>query len=220
MRELRGVYAAILAVALGYGFILTLSAKMDLPSVIVTAVGLFFWMSLYSFIGGALFEARAGLGHEPVDSPERRHGRAARELERERLRLFDTVYAEARGGNLAGAWKTLLAELEQRGFDPELCDWLLERLTALADKPTANALANRLARELIARLLDRDNGRVVRVAGARLRSDPRFRPRSAAETLRIASLARLGGDPALAQALMVDFSQHFPGAPSRRETEG
>lgn len=218
VRELGVVYAAILAVALSYGLALVLLAKADLPSLPMLAVGMFAWLSTYSFIGGALYEARDGLGHEPVDSPERRDGRAGRELERERLRLFDTIYAEARGGNLAGAWKTLLGELDQRGFDPELCDWFLDRLTALADKSTANALANRLAREAVGRFLDRDNGRVVRIAGARLRSDPRFRPRSAAETLRVASLARLGGDPALAQALLVDFEQHFPGATAGKET--
>ena len=218
VRELGGVYAAILAVAIGYGFALTLLARLDVPTLLLTAIGMFAWLSIYSFIGGALYEARDGLGHEPIDSPERRGGKVDRALERERLRLFDTIYAEARGGNLAGAWKTLLGELEGRQFDPQLCDWFLERLSALSDKATANALANRLARELIDRLLDRDNGRVVRIAGERVKKDSRFRPRSAVQTLRVASLARLGGDPALAQALMVDFAQHFPGESRRNET--
>ena len=211
VRELGVAYAAILAVALGYGVALTLVVEWDVPTLLVTAFGMFAWLSTYAFIGGALYEARDGLGHEPTHSPERRDGRIGRELERERLRLFDTIYAEARGGNLAGAWKTLLGELEQRRFDPQLCDWFLERLSAVTDNPPANALANRLAREAITRWLDNDNGRVVRLARDRVLMDPRFRPRSAAETLRVASLARLGGDPALAQALTVDFAEHFPG---------
>ena len=214
VRELRGTYAAILAVVLGYALALYLLARLNLPSLLMLAIGMFACLSAYALIGGALFEARDGLGHEPIHSPERRQGKAGREIERERLRVFDAIYAEARGGNLAGAWKTLLGELERRQFDPELCDWFLEHLAALADKVAAHALGNRLAREAIGRALDRDNGRVVRIARERLHHDPRFRPRTGAETMRVASLARLGGDPALAQALLADFARHFPNEPA------
>ena len=216
VHELRAAYAAILAVVLAYGLSLYLLARLNLPTLLMVAIAMSAWLSVYALIGGALFEAREGLGHEPVDSPERRQGRAGREVERERLRAFDAIYAEARGGNLAGAWKTLLGELDARQFDPELCDWFLDHLSALANKAAANALGNRLAREAIGRALDRDNGRAVRIARDRLQHDPRFRPRTGAETMRVASLARLGGDPTLAQALLADFAQNFPNEPAAR----
>lgn len=61
------------------------------------------------------------------------------------------------------------------------------------------------------RALPRDNARVTRLVQRRLAADPKFRPRSGAETPRVAELSRLAGDCSSAQALLIDFEQHFPG---------
>ena len=120
---------------------------------------------------------------------------------------MDTIYGEARGGNLAGAWQTIERELALQNYAFEYYDWLLERLDRLDNR----RLAARLAQDYITRALGRDNARVTRLVQRCLAADPRFRPRSGAETLRVAELSRLAGDRSSAQALLVDFEQHFPG---------
>jgi hypothetical protein len=124
---------------------------------------------------------------------------------------MDTIYAEARGGNLAGAWQTIERELAIHEHAFEFYDWLFERLGKL-DNPR---LAARLAQQYITRALARDNARVTRLVQRCLAADASFRPRSGAETLRVAELARLAGDPSSAQALLLDFDRHFPGDVAR-----
>lgn len=201
---LRWTYWAIVAVAIAYGSVLALWQSSS--PILTTAVFSFAWLSLYALIGGGIYEAREELGHEAIDTPERRAERVARELERERAAFLDQVYGQARGGNLAGAWKTIERELAAQHYAPEFYDWLLQRLEALP----SDRLANRLAQDDITRALSHDNGRVLRVMQRRLRGDASFRPRTGAETLRVAELAGLAGDRRNALVLLQDFGQQFP----------
>ena len=98
----------------------------------------------------------------------------------------------------------------------EFYDWLLERLDRLDNR----RLASRLAQDYISRALGRDNARVTRLVQRCLAADPAFRPRSGAETLRVAELSRLAGDRSSAQALLVDFERHFPGDRGSRPGRG
>lgn len=111
------------------------------------------------------------------------------------------------GGNLAAAWQTIERELAVHDYAFEFYDWLLERLGKL-DNPR---LASRLAQDYITRALARDNARVTRLVQCCLAADPSFRPRSGAETLRVAELACLAGDRSTAQTLLIGFAEHFPG---------
>ena len=71
--------------------------------------------------------------------------------------------------------------------------------------------AARLAQDYGSRALARDNARVTRLVQRCVAADRSFRPRSGAETLRVAELARLAGDRSTAQTLLSDFAEHFPG---------
>jgi hypothetical protein len=181
--------------------------RAQAPGWLLIPVGQFAWLSLFALIGGALYEQRLALGYEPIDSPERRAQRAQRSLDNERSRFLDRVYGEARGGNLAAAWDSIERELAARDHAFDFYDWLLERLTRLPSAP----LAARLAQDYIRRALGHDNARVIVVARRCVSADADFHPRSSAETLRVAELARLAGDRVTARALLAHFERHFPG---------
>ncbi|HWW21702.1 MAG TPA: hypothetical protein VNZ06_12925, partial [Steroidobacteraceae bacterium] len=120
VRALRFSYAAIVAVVLLYGLLDWQLLRADIASWTVLDSGVFDprgwmilawavfgWLSVFALIGGALYEHRLELGHEPMDSPERRDERRQAETDRERARILDRVHAQARSGNLAGAWDTI-----------------------------------------------------------------------------------------------------------------
>jgi hypothetical protein len=208
VQTLRLGYVAIVAVVLAEGLGLSLLAtRAMLPWWLLIPLTQFAWLSVFSLIGGSLYEQRAALGHEAIDTPERRAARAQRELDRLRARFMDSVYGEARGGNLPAAWQTIEHELAVQDYAFEFYDWLYERLGKLDNR----RLASRLAQDYLSRALARDNARVTRLVQRCVAADPAFRPRSAAETLRVAELACLAGDRSTAQALLIDFEQHFPG---------
>jgi hypothetical protein len=83
---------------------------------------------------------------------------------------------------------------------------MLERLNRLDDR----RLAGRLAQDYVSRALARDNARVTRLVQRCIAADASFRPRSGAETLRVAELVRLAEDRSTAQALLIGFEQPFP----------
>jgi hypothetical protein len=203
-------YVAIVAVVIGYGLIWMALERSGIlfgwPLAILTV---FAWLSIFALIGGSLFEHRELLGHEAMDSPERRATRVQYETDRQRARFLDRVHFEARSGNLPDAWKTIELELAQHNHAFEFYDWLLDRLSERTDP----RLAYRLAQDYIARALVRDNARATQIAQKSLRADASFRPRSGAQCLRVAELLRLSGDRQNAQNLLRDFAQHFPQDP-------
>lgn len=157
----------------------------------------FAWLSLHATIGGALFEARDALGFEAMQAPERAALRHSAQQDQQRARFLDGIYGQARSGNHAGAWQSLQRELAPRGYAFEDYEWMLAGLAL----PELGLLAQRLAQDYLSRALGRDNGRVLRIVRERLVIDPAFRPRSSAESARVAELARLAGDRALAARL-------------------
>jgi hypothetical protein len=223
VRSLKFSYAAIVSLVLLYGVVdwqllrsdlagwsLLDSGLLDLRGWGVTAWTVFAWLSLFTLIGGSLYEHRLELGHDAADSPERRDERRQAETEREHARFLDRVHGQARGGNLAGAWATIEHELTEQHHCFETYDWLLD---ALSDREDVR-LARRLAQDYVGRALGRDNARATQIAQRGLRIDPDFRPRSAAQCLRVADLLRLAGDRQSAQSLLRDFATYFPGDPA------
>jgi hypothetical protein len=60
----------------------------------------------------------------------------------------------------------------------------------------------------------KQTGEALDVVARRLSQDSRFRPKSAADTLKIAQLAaRGGGAPQVARTLLADFAARFAGSP-------
>jgi hypothetical protein len=207
-RALGASYLAIVALALLYGFgLAALSRYAPLPSWLLHTIAIYAWLSLFAFIGGALFEHRDDLGLEAMYAPERLALRAQAQVERDRDRFLDGVFAQARSGNLRGAWQSIERVLEALGHENDCYEWLHARLAQHEDQ----RLASRLAQEYIHRLLGRDNGRIVELVRERLRQDAQFHPRTEAETLRVADLLRLAGDRAGAEALQASFAREAAG---------
>jgi hypothetical protein len=209
-------YLAILGVILGGGLCWLILARIGLPQWLLILMGVFACLSVFALIGGSLYEHRTALGHEAIDSPERREARMQYQIDRQRDRFLDRVHGQARGGNLPGAWETIEQELAHQDYAFEYYDWLLDRLSKREDA----RLGLRLAQDYIARALGRDNARATLIAQRWLKLDPTFRPRTAAQCLRVAELLRLSGERAGAQQLLCDFSDHFPGdAPGAAHAE-
>jgi len=209
-RSLAASYVAIVAVVLSYGLITRWLVLRDCPAWPVAAWGIFAWLSVFTLIGGCLYEHRIELGHDAIDSPERREQRRQAELDRTRRQLLDRVQAQARNGNLAGAWATIEDELAQHRHGFATYEWLLDALSEREDL----RLARRLAQDYVARALGRDNARATQIAQRGLTIDADFRPRSGAQCLRVAELLRLAGDRQGAEQLLRNFAIHFPGDPA------
>jgi hypothetical protein len=198
MRGLGLSYFMLLALALLYPAALLGLYNAGLPDWLLCIGFTYAWLSLYAVIGGALFEARAALGFEAMQAPERAELRRRAQRDQQRALFMDGIYGQARGGNHAGAWQALQRELAAADFAFDAYDWMLEALAPAE----LRLLAQRLAQDYLSRALGRDNGRVLRIIRERLVIDPAFRPRSSAETARVAELARLAGDRALAAQLL------------------
>jgi hypothetical protein len=210
-RTLGRSYVAIVAAALGYGCLVYWLASWHLlPLWPLIALAIFAWLSVFALLGGSIYEHREMLGHDATDSPERKAARRQYEIDRERSRFIDRVHAQARGGNLAGAWDSVERELAGNNHDFECYDWLFDRLSEREDA----RLARRLAQDYLAKALSRDNARATLIAQRALRADPTFRPRSGAQCLRLADLLRLSGDRQSAASLLSDFDTQFPGDPA------
>ncbi len=82
-------------------------------------------------------------------------------------------------------------------------------------------LAGRVAQELIPRLISINRfGEAITLTRQRLAADRDFRPVTAEETLRMARIARDGGDRPTARALLRDFQRIFPNDPLETAAQG
>jgi hypothetical protein len=211
VRGLGWLYGAVLLVIYGYWLALNLLWKFDLWPPIEIGLSLFAVLSVFSFLGGALYERRDELGIETWASPEQ----TAALQEKEDQRLHDKVVLDAYGLMRADAhlkcWQVLTDWLQSRGHSPEDYRWLCER-TETWDDPR---YITRLSEERVARLLTlKRTGEALDVVAKRLKLDPAFRPKSAADTLSIAQLAaRGGGASRVAKVLLSDFAARFAGDP-------
>ena len=198
-------YLALVTLFLG----LLLRVHLWLP--VGIALGMFATLSVFSALGGALYERRHELGLEAWHSPERT-AHIESELERrESDRLVTEAYGLVRVGQHVGAWKLLQDWLTSRGSTVEDYRWLLPRVTAWPDM----RYANRLTQEFVARLLTlRLTGEALDAVRERLKLDASFRPKTAGATLSIAQLATQGGGTSsVARVLLKDFGTRFPNDP-------
>jgi hypothetical protein len=205
------LYCAVLLVIFGYALGLWLLWKLDLPIPLEIAIGMFALLSVFSFLGGALYERRDELGIETWASPERTEALKTKEDLRHNEKLVLDAYGLMRANSHVKCWQVLADWLKSRGDTPEDYGWLCER-TVTWDDPR---YITRLTEEHVARLLVlKRNGEALDVVAKRLILDPSFRPKSAADTLSVAQLAAQGGGlPRVARALLSDFAARFAGDP-------
>jgi hypothetical protein len=181
-----------------------------LPLLACIALVLYGWLALFAMLGGVLFEQRTELDFQARYAPERIQARHDAERERERLRFLDGVFAQWRGGAVHNAWRTIEHHLQTSADPAAELDWLYERASTWPDQ----RLASRLAMELVPRLLAaRRLSKLLQLTQMRIRVDPRFRPLSSAQLIKLVELARDAGDRPTARALLEDFERHFPNDP-------
>jgi hypothetical protein len=218
VKGLGWLYGAVLLVIFGYAIALGILGKFELWMPVEVIVGMFAVLSIFSFLGGALYERRDELGIETWVSPER----TAALRDKEDLKVNDKIVLEAyglmRADSHVKSWQVLADWLGSRGHLPEDYYWLCERAASWDDP----RYIRRLTEEYVARLLAlKRTGEALDAVTRRLRLDPAFRPKSAADTLSIAQLAaRGGGAPSVARTLLADFAARFPGDPRLPIAEG
>ena len=211
VRGLGILYGAVLLVIIAYGLGLKLLWSLDLWLPFEVIIGMFAVLSVFSFLGGALYERRDELNLETWVSPERTAALEEKQTQRENDKHVHEAYGLMRAGSHIKSFQMLEDWLKSRGSTPEDYRWLCER-TVSWDDPR---YVTRLTEELVARLLTlKRTGEALDVVVQRVNLDPNFRPKSAADTLAIAQLAaRGGGASRLARTLLSDFAERFAGDP-------
>lgn len=201
------LYLVVLGVIAAYGLLLTEMRRLDLWLPLSLAIGMFAILSIFSLLGGALYERRHRLGLETWHSPEQVAKRETQLRLRESDALVTEAYAQVRVGAHAKAWAQLQSWLRAKQYAPEDYRWLCERVGSWHD----TRYAKRLTAEYVGRLLTlKRNGEALDVVARRLLVDPDFRPTTAQDTLQIAVLAvRGGGTMRVARALVGDFATRF-----------
>lgn len=213
-RMIRGlglVYLRTLLVIGGYIFGIGLIMRWVAFLPLELALAMFGILSMFSILGGALYERRNELGLETRRSPERTAELARRAEQREHHALVTEAYGHMRAGSHTKAWGLLQDWLASRGRAISDYHWLCEYVVHWHDRRYANRLSEDYLERLIAL---KDHGRALDVVRERLDQDPSFRPKTAAATLTLAQLAAQGGGrPRIARTLLSDFDTRFPDDP-------
>ena len=170
------------------------------------------WLMMFSVLGGVIFEYRHEIGFEAAYSPERLQERRDAERDHQRDRLIDRIFSEFRGGNYSSAWETLQRHIRESAAPLDEYAWIYARVAAW---PTPK-MANRVAQEMFPLLLAaKKTSDALRIVKERIRADADFRPTSSEQLIKLAQLARDGGDRPLARALLHDFAKRYPSDPLR-----
>ncbi len=207
------MYALVLAIIAGYSLLIVLLARWEpwLP-VQIAIFNMFCILSIFSVLGGALYERRHELGLETWASPERTEDLRRKEDLRASEKEITEAYGQMRAGSHTQAWQLLQTWLTARGNAPDDYRWLCGRVAVWGDP----RYMTRLTADYVDRLLVlKRTGEALDVVAQRLTGDPSFRPKTAAATLQIARIAAAGGGtPRVARALLADFAARFAGDPS------
>jgi membrane protein implicated in regulation of membrane protease activity len=205
------LYAAVLGIIAGVILALWVTTKLSLWIPVQIAFGMFAILSIFSTLGGALYERRHELGLETWHSPERTAEKERQADLKQSEQIVTEAYGQVRVGAHAKAWEMLQTWLASRGHALEDYRWVRDRVVSWNDARYADRLTEEYVERLLAAKRDGDALDVVR---ERLRSDQAFRPTSAAATLHIARLAAGGGGAAgVARTLLSDFGDRFAGHP-------
>jgi len=206
------MYALVLAIIGGYALLIAFLGRWELWLPVQIAVFMFCILSIFSVLGGALYERRHELGLETWASPERARERIQAQELRQSEHEVTEAYGQMRVGSHTRAWQLLQTWLTARGHAPDDYRWLCGRV-ATWDDPR---YVTRLTEDYVDRLLAlKRNGEALDIVAARLIDDPSFRPKSASTTLQIARIAVAGGGaPRVARTLLTDFATRFAGDPS------
>jgi hypothetical protein len=205
------LYVMVLALIFLECLLLYALGRLNLWLSVRTAVGMFGTLSVFSLLGGAIYERRDELGVETWVSPEQTAARERQEELKEDQDLVTEAYGLLRAREHVKSWNMLQGWLERHARNPDAYLWLCDRVERWEDP----RYITRLTEERVERLLVlKRAGEALDVVAARLRLDGTFRPKTAADTLSLAQLAaRGGGKPTVARTLLSDFATRFAGDP-------
>src|SRR5579862_9212713 len=99
VRGLGILYGAVLLVVLGYALFLRLLAAFDLWLPVEIGIGMFSVLSVFSFLGGALYERRHELNLDTWVSPERTAALAEKQTQRESDQIVHEAYGLMRAAS-------------------------------------------------------------------------------------------------------------------------
>jgi hypothetical protein len=203
-------YPLILGIIVVYAILIALVGRLDIWESVKLAFLLFCVLSIFTTLGGALYERRHVLGLEPTHTPERKAERAEQERSRERHKALDEVYGEARGGNFMAARESLLRWL--RSVD---VDWLERDVRFIFGQARTwqdEKAFVFVSRFLISYLIELGKtGTAVEIVDSVLERAPALKLGTASDTVKIANLARAAGKRSLALRVLAQFESQFPG---------
>jgi hypothetical protein len=203
-------YPVMLAVIAVYALAVFFLGRMNVWETVGIAFLLFCVLSIFSGLGGALYERRHELGFDATHTPERIAERQERERSRDRAKALDEVYGEARGGNFAAARDSLLRWLRQVNADRLEQD--VRHICSEARTWQDEKAFVFVSRFLISQLLEMGKtGTVVEVVDQVLQRAPALKLGTASDTVKIATLARAAGKRPLALRVLAQFEAQFPG---------
>jgi hypothetical protein len=201
------MYALVLGVIAAYAVLIVFLWRSELWLPVQITIFMFCILSVFSVLGGALYERRHELGLDTHVSPERTEERKVAKVLRQSENYIAEAYGQMRAGSHVKSYQMLNDWLERRGNSPVDYHWLCTRV-ATWDDPR---YLTRLTQDYVERLLNlKRANEALEIVAERLEIDPDFRPGPAAVTLQVARLAvQGGGSPRLARALLEDFSTRF-----------
>jgi hypothetical protein len=211
IKGLGSLYLLVLGlIFLGFLIIFTLGHLDFWPSIRI-AIGMFGILSVFSGLGGAVYERREQLGIQTWVSPEQTAEKQRKEDHRQNEKLVHEAYGLMRASRHIEAWELLQRWLTEHGHAVDAYPWICESVSSWDDP----RYITRLTEDHIERLLAlKRTGEALKLIAKRLSVDPAFRPKTAAATLQMAQLAARGhGSPRIARALTSDFAARFPDDP-------
>jgi hypothetical protein len=207
IRGLGPVYLLVYAAAAVWVLLLAAVDFLGVWQLVAAALSMFAVLSLFSLLGGAVYERRYELGAEAWVSPERDAARALAAARQADQTAVDEAWAKTRAGEHTQAWELLQAWLASKGHDPAEYQWLLAHLASWHEPRYEMRIEQQYLERLLA--LGR-RGEALSALERRLHINPEFRPLTSATTLSLAQIAARGGAPRTARRLLADFAKHFP----------
>jgi hypothetical protein len=211
IKGLGPLYPLVLALIFVGCLVVFTLGRLDLWPSISIAIAMFGILSVFSVLGGAIFERRDQLGIQTWTSPEQEAEKERKQDHAKNDKLIHEAYGLMRVGRHVDCWELLQRWLSEHGHAVDAYPWVCESVASWDDP----RYVTRLTEDHIERLLTlKRTGEALDLVAKRLSLDPAFRPKTAASTLTIAQLAaRGGGAPRVARALTGDFAARFPGDP-------
>ena len=204
-------YLILVSAIPGLAVVFVMLLQFGAPLLLCFAACQMFLLLAFALVGSALHEHRLELGIEYRTLRERIAERDERELESERNRVLVHAYMKFRVGKPLEGWQEIQTWLESQraGIDPT--DRLLPEHRAVLeitsrweDVRAADRLTNDLVELYFVR---RETGRALEVVEQRLVSNPNYRPKHQAHTVRLAELATAAGKRTLRRQLVPDRDQ-------------